>query len=309
VTHTLVETLVENISDGSQIWDKTIKPWLLLDVSYLAYRAFFATPNLVYDEIPTSVAYGVFRDVLQLLEMFDTTKIAFCFDHGKPLRSLDWPEYKSGRRKNKTDEQKEAIALVKQQIKAMRREYLPALGFTNILYQNGYEADDVIAKVVLDRPKKNFVIVSSDQDLYQLLSSRVSLWNPHAKQLWTEDLFSKLKGVTPSQWVDVKAMAGCATDDIKGIVGVGEKTACRFLNGALDPKSAAYTKCVKGNKIWRRNMILVRLPYPEIQAFPLAPSENTQEKWLPVLRKLGIKSLPGLKRAGEKFTRATLGRK
>jgi len=282
-------------------------PVLLLDVSYLAFRSFFAVGRLSHDSIPTGVVYGVLRETLQLQEQFSTTKVVFCFDHGEPFRKLDCPGYKSSRHAKKSPADVEDLLLVREQVKRLRKAYLGTIGFRNLFWQKGYEADDVIAKVILDRPKRDFIIVSSDHDLYQLLSSRVRIWNPAAKKLITADSFFEEFGVTPSQWADVKAIAGCATDDVVGIRGVGEKTAAKFLCGTLT-KGAAFEKIVHGNDTWQRNLGLVSLPYPGIESFQLTKDEITPQGWETIINKLGMKSLrsslPGLpKREG--FSRAT----
>lgn len=280
-------------------------PWLLLDVSYLAWRSYYAFGNLSYNQIPTTVVFGVLREIMALREQFSTSRTAFCFDVGKPWRSLDCPEYKSGREE---DENRRAV---REQLTKLRKDYLPSLGFQNILWQKGYEADDVIAKVIEDRPKRTFIVVSADQDLFQLLrGERVLIWNPHKKIRWTQKSFEETYGISPDLWADVKAIAGCSSDNIAGVRGIGEKTAIKFLSGRLAENSAAFKKIVKGNKQWQRNLGLVRLPYPGMKPFTLKKDKTTPEKWKALIDRLGMKSLakdiPGLPRQRKGFSRKEL---
>jgi len=290
-------------------------PTLLIDVSYLAYRAYYSTGNLSYDFIPTGVTYGVLRDVASLLERFSTNRIAFCFDYGKPNRKLLYPDYKANRDTG-TEEEQKARQMVRKQVKLLREDYLKQIGFKNILYQEGFEADDVIAKVIVDRPKRDFIIVSSDQDLYQLIGKYVKVYSPKKQELITEESFRKKFGCGPGVWAQVKAMAGCSTDNIKGIPGVGEKTAIKFICGALN-KGKTFDKIILGNKTTRRNISLVTLPYPGIEPFVLLKDSVSPEGWQSLVSRLGFASLagsiPGIPRRSankrNSFTRASLGRK
>lgn len=288
-----------------------MKPWLLLDVSYLAYRAFHAFKgNLSHDDIPTTVLFGVVRDIFSLQQLFETEKIAFCFDVGKPHRKTDFVGYKAKRDENKTAAELAAKAAVQEQITSLRKEYLPRLGFRNILWQKRYEADDIIANVVMERPKKHFVIVSSDEDLFQLLSKRVSIYNPTKKELLTLEMFQERYRVPVEQWADVKAMAGCASDNIPGIRGIGEKTAIDFLTGRLKV-GKKFNTIVTNNSEWRKFLNLTTLPYPCCDGFKLVSDEVTNEKWLDLFEELGmdslIKHIPGAPRRSTGMSRATLG--
>ncbi len=285
-------------------------PWLLLDVSYLAYRAYHAMGSkLSHGDIPTTVIYGVTREIRQLQETFSTDRIAFAFDYGKPYRKTDFPAYKANRNEG-SDEDKAARLAVRNEIDAMRKDYLPSVGFQNILYQKHYEADDVIAKVVQERPTKDFVIVSSDQDLYQLLSKRVSIYNPAKKELLTLDMFHERYGCAVAQWADVKAMAGCHSDCIPGIKGIGEKTAIEFLTGKLKP-GKKFDAIVEGNALWREYVGLTSLPYPGMDKLKLVRDKIDERDWLKLFDKLGMESLarsiPGMPRHQVGVTRATLG--
>jgi hypothetical protein len=163
--------------------------------------------------------------------MHNTKQIAFCFDHGKPKRARLYPAYKANR-KPESIEDKEHRSERNRQINLLRNEYLPAIGFKNVFWQEGYEADDLIASIVRSNARlTDIAILSSDKDLYQLLSPRVFMWNRGKKT--TLQSFYQEWGIKPDRWAEVKAMAGCTSDNIEGIDGVGEKTAIKFLNLVL----------------------------------------------------------------------------
>lgn len=272
---------------------KKIKTWLLLDGNYLCHRAWHAHGDLHFQDVRTGVIFGFFRDIIYLQDKYPNAQFAFCFDR-KPLwRAGDYPGYKKKRIKDKyTEEEIESKKFFDRQVKLLREEYLTQLGYRNVFYQRGYEADDVIASIVNDNSQQLFIIVSADQDLFQLLSPRVTIWNPKTKVLTTEASFSKEFGVTPTQWVDVKAIAGCKTDSIDGVQkGIGPKTAAKFLNGKIVSGSEPFQAIVKGDKIWKRNRYLVRLPYPGVNQFKLIKSHVQAGSWKELARKLGMTSI------------------
>jgi len=270
--------------------------WLLLDVPNLAYRNFYVLGDLSNQGIKIGVIFGILRDIQNLLELFSTDKIVFCFDAGNEKRLTIYPDYKAKRKEKvngMTKEELEAREQLHKQINKLRDKILPFLGFRNIFWQDGYEADDVIASICSNTLNSDkAVIISTDSDLFQLLSGeRIVIWNPRKGKVVTEQSFVKERGISCSQWADVKAIAGCHSDDIPGIRGIGEKTAVRFLQGRIKPDSTAYNKIVLGNEIWRRNIRLTQLPFIGVDSFELVEDRVTKEKWQKAMEKLGIKSL------------------
>lgn len=269
------------------------KVWLILDCHYLCYRALHTTGQLSHEDVLTGVIYGFLRDVMLLQEQFLTNRLVFCFDRSPSHRARDYPGYKANRTEDGMDkEEKLARAELRRQIKLLRSRYLRQVGFRNIFHQQGYEADDVIASVVRDLPKTDeAIIVSADRDLIQLLKPNVFIWNPHKKKAYTlKSLYAEF-GIEPMAWVDIKALAGCGSDNVEGIRGVGEKTAAKFLRGHLKAESAAFQAIVKGDKIWRRNRALVKLPYPGVERFCLIDDEVDDARRDALMIKLGMKSL------------------
>jgi 5'-3' exonuclease len=159
------------------------------------------------------------------------------------------------------ERQRENLRIAKSQFDDLIEDVLPGMGFKNVFDQNGYEADDLIAWIV-NRFPENYVIVSSDEDLWQLLRKErgleISQWN--YKELMTEEKFTKKYGLHPRQWAEVKAIAGCSSDNVEGIRGVGEPTAVKFLNKVL--KDGKAKKAIEqGQAVIDRNWNLVTLPF------------------------------------------------
>lgn len=266
--------------------------WMLLDCNFLAYRAFYSMGDLSHRGVKTGLLYGFLRDMLDLQDRFRTGNMIFCFDWGKSLRCLSHREYKAHR----SDLSPEEVKLkreVQRQTKLLRTEYLPAVGFRNIAAQEGYEADDLIAQVAqqLDPRTEEGIVVSADHDLYQLLAPHVSVYSPNKQKLITPETFTEEYGISPSQWVDVKSIAGCTSDNIPGVVGVGEKTAIKFLTGKLKPESKKYAAIVNNNRTWRKNQHLVQLPYPGTEPIRLRKDRVSEERWRAFCKEHGLRSL------------------
>jgi len=260
--------------------------FLLIDTSALAYRAWHTTGGLSHGGVETGVAFGVFREVLKLEAEFVIRRIVWCFDGGCECRRAVSPEYKVARPGDGAD--REAVA---GQIKELYRRWLPAVGFRNLLRRRGFEADDVIAAVVGGLPPADeAVIVSGDHDLWQLLRPGVSVYAPVKGRLTTDESFRAEWGLEPRDWAKVLAIAGCPGDGVRGIDGVGEKSAAQWLAGRLDPKGKRWAAIRDG---WQRigaNDRLVRLPFPGVGRFDLADDADVVD-WRPVLKELGMRSL------------------
>ena len=73
--------------------------WIVIDATYLAHRAYHSKPYLSHEGGPTGVIFGVLKDIQLFRRQFATDRLVFCFDHGKGLREIKVPYYKSTRRK------------------------------------------------------------------------------------------------------------------------------------------------------------------------------------------------------------------
>lgn len=270
--------------------------WLVIDANGLAWRAFHSTGGLSYNNVPTGVAYGLLGEVLRLQGQFNPKKgFVFCFDKGPLKRSAICKEYKYERYKRSkeaTGELLEKLNRVRQEIERLRTELLPLAGYRNVYSQEGMEADDIIASVCLNLDSNDrAIIVSSDKDMFQLLSKRVSVWRPREKELWTSKKFRETYGIKPKSWITVKSLAGCSSDEVKGIRGVGELTAIKYLRGELKGIKLDYILSKAGKRTLKRNWPLIALPYEGCKQFK--PKRDKEVDLNPVYKRLGIKSLAG----------------
>ena len=277
------------------------RSYVIFDVNYLAWRAFYSTGQLSNAGDATGVIFGVLRELQVAKERFAGHRFVFCFDHARGLRELVMPGYKATRRAKRVSEE-EAAALdgLRQQVTSLKFKYLERLGYNNVFFQSGYEADDYIAAVCQTCVKETdkAVIYSDDKDLYQLLRPNVSMWKPRTGVLYTMKQFVKDYGIQPQNWARVKAIAGCSSDDVPGVPGVGEKTAVDYLNGNLKTTTKKYLDIVKSKAVWRKNIPIVRLPLTIDGAVQLKPpaivkDDATPQKWDAVAESLGMSTLAG----------------
>lgn len=274
------------------------KRWLVFDGDYMGHRAFHSTGELTHGGQFTGVIYGVIRDIAGLMDTFQTRRVAVCFDHGRGLRLDLLPGYKSTRRKKRramSDEDKELYREMKKQIRELRDGLLQELGFQNVYFQKGYEADDMIAAFARQMSKTDDItIVGNDSDLWQLLGERVFVMNPTTGKTMTHLGLKEIYGVWPKDWPMVKAIAGCGTDDVPGIRGVGEKTAAAYMAGTLNPKSAKYDLIHKqGVVAMAQNLPIVKLPLKGCRKNFIAKRtvECSARNWRRTLKRYGINSV------------------
>jgi DNA polymerase-1 len=271
------------------------RTWLVFDCDYLCHRAFFSTGGLSHGIEPTGVVFGFLRDLRTFAWELGSTDLVFAFDSGNGLREGTYPFYKAGRRHRKLDDAAEtARDGMRTQISALKQRYLPELGYNNVFFSKGYEADDVIASVVRNLPADDrAIMISADRDLYQLLSRSAAQYIPAKRHLYTARQFRAEYGIAPSQWPEVKAIAGCTSDEIPGIPGVGEKTAIDYLLGKpLRGSKRGAIDDYRAGVEYRGNLELVTLPYPNCPAFRPEPDDKPDPNaWLRLCERLGMRTL------------------
>jgi DNA polymerase I len=276
-----------------------MKPsWLLLDVNYLAHRAMHSTGGLKWAGQATGVTYGIFRDVLQMQEQFGAAHVVFCFDHGYGIRKQMLKEYKSDRaakKRSMSEDQLLAYKLLEKEIVGLKESILPYLGYENVLYQDGYEADDMIAMwCKVNRDEGNVIVVTADKDMLQILDRDVCLYNPTSKKVTTQQSFYDEWKLNPKEWAAVKAVAGCSTDQVPGVPGVGEKTAAIYFRGEMADKHAKAHKAIddwieSGN--FDKSLKLVKLPLDGCKAVKAVKDKVDLARWKKLCDKLSMKSI------------------
>ncbi len=216
--------------------------WLLIDGFNLAYRCFFAIPELSRaDGFPTNALHGWVKSVWKLEDQERPAGTIAFFDLGGAQDRLALhPEYKAQR-----EEMPEALVRQLPYVKALTR----AMGLVGV-EQEGVESDDLLASqaVALARTGHEVLIVSSDKDFAQIVSERVQIMLPPPSanpklgwRLLTAAGVTEKFGVPPAQIADYLALVGDASDNIIGLDGVGPKTAAKWLQsfGSLDGILAA----------------------------------------------------------------------
>jgi DNA polymerase I len=219
------------------------KKALVVDGSYLIFRSYFAFPKLTdANKTPTGAFYGFARSVLRAVQDFDIEYVFIAQDLPHPTwRHEVYPEYKAGRKEAEED-----------MIAQIPLVYDWSASITpNLFGVKGYEADDVI-KTVCDYLEKDqeiecIYVLSSDRDLYQLLSHPRIVFLGSDQSLFKSSNLKEKYGVGVEQWIDYKALVGDSSDNLAGVPGVGPKTASSILSqlGSL----GVITDYIKENKI------------------------------------------------------------
>ena len=279
------------------------RKYLIIDANYLCHRAKHSTGGLKHGDTPTGVIFGFLKTIIALQAQFRTKHIIFCWDSKTSKREEIFPAYKKKRKNRYKDLTEEEIEFEKEfrlQMKKLRRVYLKRIGYRNIFCQKGYEGDDLIASVCFNNIKNNdeAIIITADQDLYQLIRFNISFYNPQKGKLLTLQRFKKKYGIIPEWWDCIKAIAGCSTDEVPGVKGVGEKTAIAYMLNNLKKDSKIFIKIKKfcwdkesRKKLFLRNMQLVSLPFEGVKTFKLKEDKISKQGWKEVVRELGLASL------------------
>ena len=204
--------------------------WLLVDGFNLAYRCYFALPELTRaDGFPTGALHGWVKSLWKLAdqEKADATLVFFDLGGAQDRLALH-PEYKAQRA-----EMPDALRQQIDPIKSLTR----AMGLVGI-EQDGVESDDLLASqaVAFARAGHDVIIVSSDKDFAQVVDDKIKIMLPppsaNPKLGWrlldAAGVVEKF-GVPPAQIADYLALVGDTSDNIPGIAGVGPKTAAKWL--------------------------------------------------------------------------------
>ncbi|MDD2206798.1 MAG: DNA polymerase I [Aminobacterium sp.] len=205
--------------------NKTI---LLVDGHALAFRAFYALPELTApDGTPTNAILGFVNMMFKTIDECHPDMTAVIFDApGKTFRHDVYPEYKMGRRPTPEEYKIQVPILL---------ELLRAMGI-KVVVKDGVEADDVIASAACGATRLgvNVVALTSDKDILQVLQPGVRVIRPKKGITifteYNEITFEEEWGFAPTAMPDYLALLGDSVDNIPGVPGVGEKTAKKLLS-------------------------------------------------------------------------------
>lgn len=282
------------------------RPLLILDANHLCHRSFHIHKKLFDGDRPTGTIFGFLQSVAAMIEEHQTDRVAFCFDHKESLRKKLFPGYKSARtNKVRTDEEQQEYRDFVAQVDALRDRYLKRIGFRNVFCFQGYESDDIMARLAASVDDQDEAIIfTSDHDLYQCLRPNISICNG-SPVFMTWASFCKEYGFFPSSWSLYKAITGCKSDSVPGIPGVGKKTALAFIRGGIGQDNPRYQKIVSGRKTILFNKKLVHLPLDGCPKPKLVADAFSESGWLSVCKELGFTKLSGRCPGASRRTRKT----
>ena len=202
-----------------------MKKVVLIDGNNLIFRSYYATAyrgEILTNSkgLPTNAVYAYIQMLLKIIAEEKPSHIMVAFDKGKTFRHESYDDYKGGRSET-PKELKEQIPYAKKVTRAM--------GITVEEIEN-YEADDIIG-TYSKKIDEEVLVVSSDRDLLQLISPNVRMKLLKMKDYiyYDEKSFYEDYGIKPIEIIDLKALMGDSSDNIKGVAGIGEKTALKLI--------------------------------------------------------------------------------
>lgn len=218
----------------------------LIDASPYLFRAFFSVPKSIKDGAGNvaNAVYGFTMFLARYIADEKPTHIAVAFDRNfnGSFRNNLYPAYKAQRDASPPE---------------LEAQVDPALAVTEAIGVKTYiddthEADDLIATIIeqTDRKDVQYVIVSSDKDLAQLVNDRTTFFDYARHTRYDAAAVVAKFGVKPEQMTDYLGLAGDSVDNIPGVKGVGPKTAAQLLqdHGSLEELYANLAK-LKNRKL------------------------------------------------------------
>ena len=202
---------------------------VLIDGHSILNRAFYGVPDLTNaDGLHTNAVYGFLNIMFKILDQEKPEYLTVAFDvHAPTFRHEMFEEYK-GTRKPMAEELRQQVPVIK--------EVLQAMG-VKIIEKAGLEADDILGTIsrMSERRGLEVSVISGDRDLLQLATEHVKIRIPKTKKgqteiedYYAEDVLNAYQ-VTPTEFIDLKALMGDTSDNIPGLPGVGEKTATKII--------------------------------------------------------------------------------
>lgn len=203
---------------------------VLIDGHSILNRTFYGIPELTNSEgLHTNAVYGFLNILFKLLDEENADYCIVAFDVKHPtFRHEMYSDYK-GTRKPMPEELRQQVPLMKEVLKSLNIMTIEMLG---------YEADDILGTLsrIGEESGCEVSVLSGDRDLLQLATQKVKIRIPKTKKGNTEienyndkDV-ETVYGVTPEQFIDVKALMGDTADNIPGVLGIGEKTATKLIS-------------------------------------------------------------------------------
>jgi len=199
-------------------------PFVLVDGSYFLFRAFHALPPLTTSTgLQTNAIRGAISAIQKLMRRIQPTHMAVIFDTPEPTFRHELSPIYKGDRPSMPEELAQQIPYLHALIRALGipLHMLP-----------GAEADDIIGTLAKRAEKEGYQVLIStgDKDMAQLVTEKVTLEDSFKDKPMDIDGVIEKFGVRPDQIIDYLTLMGDASDGIRGVPGVGAKTAAKLLN-------------------------------------------------------------------------------
>lgn len=206
-----------------------LKKLVVIDGKSVFYRGYYAMPNLsTKDGVPTGGVYGFATMALEIIKKLGPDYVCVAWDKPKTniRRRLEiYSKYKAGRKPPPADFYPQIPLL---------HELLEAFGWP--LYElDDYEADDIMGTLAVQAREQNIetILVTSDLDMLQLVNGHVKVYALKKGlsniEEYHPESFTEKYGITPDQFIDLKALKGDSSDNIPGVPGIGEKGGVALL--------------------------------------------------------------------------------
>lgn len=289
---------------------------LVFDGNSIINRAFYAIKNLTAsDGTPTNALFGFLKLYFKYFDMTKPDMTAVAFDvRAKTFRHRMYPEYKAQRHG-----MPEELACQLQPLK----DILSAMNVK--MYElEGYEADDIIGTLAQYCQERDYEcdIVSGDRDDFQLISRKTRVIMPVTRggmsevEVYGVDEIEQKYGISPASIVDLKAIMGDSSDNIKGVPGIGEKGALdliqkfRTLEGVYENIDSGSIKPAMAAKLrdGRQSALLSKQLAQIDRAVPIEISDEDMlvrkydSSLIPLLKKYDLTSIAKQLDAGSEDT-------
>ena len=265
------------------------KRLLLVDALNLFIRSYVVIPTMDPSGIPIGGTIGFLKSLQKVMRQCRPHEVIICWDGigGSQRKKQQNKNYKEGRKPLRfnrrmidLDPKSQEQNKIHQQIRLF--EYLNELPMIQLTY-DGVEADDVIAIVARHKHYEDWqkIIISSDKDFFQLCDEDTAVYRPVQDVLETQGTIAYRFGIHPNNFALARAIAGDASDNLKGVGRVGLKTIAKnftFLSESkqyeleelveycesVEKKKVAHNKIIENQKLVENNYSIMQLYDPSI---------------------------------------------
>lgn len=227
---------------------------MLVDFKNVLFKYLDMYNTLTFRGQKTGGIYGFITEFCYQVNLHKPNTILICDDSPPYLKSKVYPDYKLNRKKIvPSPERSKYIKLSIKQCKEFIDKF-------NIPYWavDGYECDDLIAIFCKENHEEKIIIISNDDDLYQLLTENVSIYSK--KTFHTKESFIEKFGIEPDKWSSILAMAGSHNNVPNLYRNLGIKTALKIIKNEKEFEKLLYIYSEK----FKENLGVVSLPFKDI---------------------------------------------